>query len=93
MATRRRGRSVVETSSETMPDSEAFRLSRIYAEGWNAANRLATNEVDALDIGKVTALNPYSLEADRSRWMAGFTQALATERPVVARRQLPIAGT
>jgi hypothetical protein len=58
-------------------DSEAFRLSRIYAEGWNAANKLAASECDALDLEKMAMLNPYALESDRSRWTKGFTRALA----------------
>lgn len=73
--------------SETI--NETFRLSRVYAEGWNAANRLATGEVDALDLAKLATLNPYALEADRSRWTSGFTKALATERPRAKQRARP----
>ena len=68
---------------------ETFRLSRVYAEGWNAANRLATVEVDALELAKLATLNPYVLEADRSRWTSGFTKALATERPKAKRKARP----
>ena len=59
-----------------MSDNEAFRLSRIYAEGWNTANKLAASERDALDLERIALLNPYALEADRSRWTKGFTKAL-----------------
>ena len=66
--------------------NETFRLSRVYAAGWNAANRLATREVDALDLARLATLNPYVLEAERSKWTSGFTNALATERPTAKRK-------
>jgi hypothetical protein len=59
-----------------MTDSEAFRLSRIYAEGWNAARKLAPSIRDALDPKKMAELNPYAAEDDRSRWTKGFAKAL-----------------
>jgi hypothetical protein len=59
-----------------MTDSEAFRLSRIYAEGWNTARKLAPAIRDALDPKKMADLNPYAIEADRSRWSEGFAKAL-----------------
>ena len=59
-----------------MTDHEAFRLSRIYAEGWNTANKLASEERDSLDPDKLAKLNPYDIEADRLRWTKGFTKAL-----------------
>ena len=64
-----------------MTSTETFRLSRIYAEGWKAANRFATREVEALDLGKLATLNPYTLEPDRTLWTSGFTEALTEERP------------
>jgi hypothetical protein len=63
-----------------------FWLSRIYAEGWNAANALATAEVDSLDLASLATRNPYVVEAERSRWTSGFTSALVTERPRMYRR-------
>jgi hypothetical protein len=72
-----------------MTTHETFRLSRIYAEGWNMANRLATREVEALDLGKLATLNPYTLEPDRTRWTSGFTEALTEERPVTRLRGRP----
>jgi hypothetical protein len=59
-----------------MTDSEASRLSRIYAEGWTAAHKLASQDRDDLDLEKMAQLNPYDLEADRLRWTKGFTKAL-----------------
>ena len=58
-----------------------FRLSRIYAEGWNAAHELSANESDGLDLWHMAALNPYTVEPDRSRWSEGFAKALGAEAP------------
>ena len=69
-----------------MKTDRTYRLSRIFAEGWNVANRLPTCEVDALDLVTLAARNPYVLEVERSRWMSGFTNALATERPSAKQR-------
>jgi len=46
----------------------AFRLSRIHAQGWNAARTAWT--VDESD-----PINPYPSEPERSRWRAGFVNA------------------
>jgi ribosome modulation factor len=51
-----------------------FRLSRIYAQGWNAA-RTANG----------AAANPYTAEPERSRWQAGYSQALTDPRAMRAR--------
>jgi hypothetical protein len=77
----------IEDDIMTMTSSETFRLSRIHADGWNAANRLATREVDALTVGKLATLNPHTLEADRTRWTSGFTEALTVDRPVTKLRK------
>jgi hypothetical protein len=56
--------------------SSAFLLSRIFAEGWNAANALSTNERDGMKERSADARNPYAEEPERSRWSEGFTKAL-----------------
>jgi hypothetical protein len=76
-----------EADTMTVTTNETFRLSRVYAEGWNMANGLATREVEALDFSKLATLNPYSLEPDRTRWTSGFTEALTEERPVTKLRK------
>jgi hypothetical protein len=43
--------------------SSAFRQSRIFAEGWNAARGSAK-----------PAPNPYVNEPERSRWLEGYSQ-------------------
>ena len=57
-------------------DVSAFKLSRIFAEGWNAARELSTEATDDLTLRAMTALNPYGNEPERSRWVEGFTKAL-----------------
>ncbi len=54
--------------------SESFRLSRIQAEGWNAARSFLTSGVagDA----QVAALNPHKKDPERARWLAGFKNAM-----------------
>jgi ribosome modulation factor len=51
-----------------------FELSRIYAQGWNAAIGMPLNELSS---GKEVAMNPYSEEPERSRWSDGFRKASA----------------
>jgi hypothetical protein len=48
-----------------LPNATAFRLSRIYAEGWNAARAPKGAE----------RTNPYPTEPERERWRAGFANA------------------
>lgn len=55
-----------------------FRLSRIQAEGWNAARRIPASHLAELNAKAVEALNPYSKEFERIRWSAGFNDALAS---------------
>ena len=59
-------------------DSNAFQLSRIYSQGWNATRKLvAQGAVDA-DAKTAAALNPYrtGTAEERARWAKGFTEAL-----------------
>ena len=59
-------------------DETAFRLSRIYAEGWNAGRGLSLIESEERDGG---TLNPYTSEPQRSRWIEGFTSATGKSKP------------
>lgn len=52
-------------------DMTAFRQSRIYAEGWNAAR---TSSLDAEPRG-IATLNPYRTDPERARWNDGFRAA------------------
>ena len=51
-----------------------FRLSRIYAQGWNAG-RAAWISADA-------PFNPYPAEPERSRWQTGFSNAQNDPRKI-----------
>ncbi|MGA9795036.1 MAG: hypothetical protein WBQ17_05800 [Rhizomicrobium sp.] len=57
-----------------MTDDTAFALSRIQAEGWNAARKFLTDKEPGDE--KIAALNPYKASAERARWTAGFNAAL-----------------
>lgn len=61
-----------------MKSGEAFRLSRIEAEGWNAARRASVALLAQLDGEKIAALNPYTSDPEQTRWNAGFANALAS---------------
>jgi hypothetical protein len=50
--------------------ANAFRLSRVYAEGWMAAR-------SPRPTGGGPIANPYPAEPEHSRWVAGFNGALA----------------
>ncbi|HVT24965.1 MAG TPA: hypothetical protein VHD95_10085 [Rhizomicrobium sp.] len=54
----------------------AFRLSRIYAEGWNAARKMPLTDGNGFDEAGGTILNPYKTEPQRSRWAEGFAKAM-----------------
>jgi len=45
----------------------AYRLSRVYAEGWNCARSISA--------GKGIASNPYATEPERTRWNEGYAKA------------------
>lgn len=53
----------------------AFRLSRVYAEGWNKARELSEKERAQVVVSGADALNPYAIEPLRARWAEGFTSA------------------
>lgn len=67
--------SAASASRQTAVQND-FRLSRIQAEGWNAALRLPTIASDKADTAQIQALNPYSTDSERARWMEGFMDAL-----------------
>lgn len=61
---------------DTRPtDLAAFRLSRVYAQGWNRAHELSAEDRDHVDLCGGEVLNPYACEPERSRWSEGFAKA------------------
>ncbi|GAA0541323.1 hypothetical protein FHS83_000124 [Rhizomicrobium palustre] len=59
-------------------DMANYRLSRIYAEGWNKAQLLSEEQTAGLKKDSMAALNPYGAEPERSRWMEGFAKAIGS---------------
>jgi hypothetical protein len=68
-----RADSPLAPESNVSEKTSAFALSRIQAEGWNAARKFL---IDDIDDAKIAALNPYSGADEKARWHAGFTGAL-----------------
>jgi len=60
------------TTANKMENDHSFRLSRIYATGWNAAKALSTDCLADLDADKIAAMNPYRNDDERRRWNEGF---------------------
>lgn len=58
-----------------MSDLSAFRRSRIYAQGWNAARGPRTGSASRQDV-----VNPYSTEPEKGRWNEGYANALRSNR-------------
>jgi hypothetical protein len=61
-----------------MTERDDFRLSRVYAQGWNAAGKMTPAQRVTLERGGIAALNPYPYadKAERERWAEGFGRAL-----------------
>jgi hypothetical protein len=57
-----------------MAQISEFQLSRIQAEGWNAAQKYLVSG-RAGDDKAIAALNPHKGEEERARWFAGFNNA------------------
>lgn len=55
----------------------AFDLSRIQAEGWNAARKYLASG-DPGNAVAIAALNPYRGPLERARWYTGFNNAVET---------------
>lgn len=65
-----------------MTDTTAFQLSRVYAAGWSAANKLTADEREAAGLQQISELNPFPSDPERARWQDGFRDALASaQRP------------
>jgi hypothetical protein len=52
-----------------------FALSRIQAEGWNAARKYLAGG-DPRDTKKIASLNPHKAPLERARWFTGFNNAV-----------------
>jgi hypothetical protein len=54
----------------------AYELSRAYAQGWSVAKKLGTANKTPMEAAACS--NPYISEEERSRWMTGFADAVAS---------------
>src|SRR5882762_3951578 len=57
-------------------EPNAFQLSRVYSQGWNAARKLLAGGESDLDATDAAARNPYRTDQESSRWTKGFMEAL-----------------
>ena len=58
-----------------MSTLSAFRRSRIYAQGWNAAREPRTGEGFTQGV-----VNPYPSDPEKSRWDSGYANGLRSSR-------------
>jgi len=58
-----------------MDDDTGFRMSRIRAEGWKAAQVYLVSGNPG-DEKKIAALNPYDTELEKAQWHTGFNSAI-----------------
>ena len=63
-----------------MTDDDAFRLSRVEAHGWNAAQRVLGGEARPPDAARIAQLNPHTSDPERARWRTGFENAMGTRK-------------
>jgi len=70
---RRPAAALFEGTSLVTDLAEAIRLSRVQAQGWNAARKARMTS----DGRPPKVANPHRSEPDRSRWQAGFDSAQA----------------
>jgi hypothetical protein len=63
------------TQKISAEDDTGFRISRIRAEGWKAAQTYLVSGNPG-DEKKIAALNPYSAEMERTVWYTGFNSAI-----------------
>lgn len=68
------------TNAARISTGDAYQLSRVQAEGWNAAHRIGASTLESLDAPQIESLNPYACDPERTRWSTGFTSALAPAR-------------
>ena len=57
-------------------DSKAYRLSRIYGQGWKAAKEMLLDRPEGLHAKSPAPENPHETLEERARWSNGFEDAL-----------------
>ncbi len=61
--------------SDVRPETSAYVLSRIYAQGWNAGKKMLASGQE-VSSASAAVRNPYATPEEQSRWMKGFTDSL-----------------
>ena len=69
-----------------MKTKDAYHLSRIQAEGWNAARAYQSNDPGDFDEAAIDALCPYPGDPEKARWVTGFRSAFKA-RPASAAKK------
>ena len=60
--------------TDVRPDTSAYVLSRIYAQGWNAGKKMPPGDNADISLAGLER-NPYVTPVEQSRWMKGFTDS------------------
>jgi len=61
--------------SDVQPNTSAYVLSRIYAQGWNAGKKMLASGKGEVSSASAAMPNPYTTPEEQSRWMKGFTDS------------------
>ena len=59
-------------------DSTAYKLSRIYGQGWKAAKEMLLDRPEGLHAKPTAPENPHETLEERARWSKGFQDALSS---------------
>lgn len=62
--------------NDLRPETSAYVLSRIYAQGWNAGKKMLAGGKAEISSADAAGRNPYTTPEEQSRWMKGFTDSL-----------------
>jgi hypothetical protein len=79
-----------------MKTKTSYHLSRVQADGWNAARAYAQADLGDNDVATIEAMCPYDSNLEKSRWVAGFQGALnarGANEPARPRKVLHLAVT
>jgi ribosome modulation factor len=87
---------VSEAAPEPVAAITPFELSRVYAKGWSAGMSAVVDDTDDVLHARAEALNPFTDETARARWMQGFTEAVRRKcdgpQKKSARRAVAVSG-
>lgn len=70
-------------------DTSAYRLSRIYGEGWNAAKKSLLHRAEGLRTKPPSTENPHEMPEERARWNKGFEDGLRSRTGAHTSSNLP----